>query len=308
MTTAPAISAPAISVIVPHYNAGDALARCLSSLAAQQGAPPFEVIVVDNGSARRPVAEVAAQGFARLVDEPTPGPGPARSHGAHLAQAPLLAFIDSDCMAAPGWLAAIADHFGRHPQTGVIGGDVRIALADPARPTAIEAYESIYGYRMKLYVQRDGYTASCNMAVRRSVFAAVGDFGGIGIAEDVDWGQRASAQGVRIDYVPEMRIATPARSSFAELARKWDRHIGHDFAEAKGMRGRARFAARALALGLSPAAEALVIARSDRVSGVAARLRALACLTRIRLYRCRRMLALALGQGGRSAAGAWRNG
>ena len=298
---------PAITVIVPHFEAAEALARCLASLAAQEEAPPFEVIVVDNGSARRPEAECAAHDFVRLADEPTPGPGPARSRGAHLAQAPLLAFLDCDCLAAAGWLAAIADLFSRHPETGVIGGDVRIALADPARPTAIEAYESVYGYRMQLYIARDGYTASCNMAVRREIFAAVGDFGGIGIAEDVDWGRRATALGVRIAYLPEMRIATPARASFAELARKWDRHIGHDFAAVRSLGGRLRFAARALALGLSPVPEALTIARSSRIGGVGTKLRALACLTRIRLYRCRRMLALTLGQTGRSAAGAWRS-
>lgn len=306
--SAPPPPGPALSVVIPHFDGQAALARCLASLAAQEGAPPFEAIVVDNGSARRPEAECAAHPFVRLADEPVPGPGPARSRGARLARAPLLAFLDCDCIADPGWLAAIAGHFARHPETGVIGGDVAIALADPARPTAIEAYESVYGYRMKLYIERDGYTASCNMAVRAAVFAAVGDFGGIGIAEDVDWGRRATARGIRIDYVPAMRVATPARESFAELARKWDRHIGHDFAALRGPADRLRFAARALALGLSPLPEAWRIARSDRLPGAGARARALGCLARIRLYRARRMLALALGLGGRSAAGAWRGG
>ncbi|GIX15439.1 MAG: hypothetical protein KatS3mg118_3398 [Paracoccaceae bacterium] len=283
---------PRISVVIPHLNQPRTLARCLAALAAQGTAIPFEAIVVDNGSARPPDAEVAAHPFARLAAEPSPGPGPARSRGARLARGDILAFIDADCVPRPGWLAAIMGFLDAHPEIGVIGGDVRIAPADPARLTAIEAYESIWGYRMKLYVERDGYAATCNMAVRASVFAAVGDFAGIGVAEDVDWGRRARALGVRMAYLPQMVVETPARESFAELARKWDRHVGHDFATVRGIGGRLRWGLRALAVAVSPLAEIARLIRSDRIRGAGTRARAFACLLRIRLHRARRMLSL----------------
>lgn len=297
---------PRISVVIPHLNHPEALARCLAALAAQE-APPFEAIVVDNGSRVLPEAEVAAHPFARLETEATPGPGPARSRGAHLAKGEILAFIDADCVARPGWLSAIAGFLDAHPGIGVIGGDVRIACADPARPTAIEAYESVWGYRMRLYVARDGYTATCNMAVRAPVFAAVGDFGGIGIAEDMEWGRRATAMGVGMAYVPDMAIATPARDSFAELARKWDRHVGHDFAAVRGAAGRLRWGLRALALAASPLAEIGRLLGSDRIAGPGARARAFGCLLRVRLYRARRMLGLLTG-GPADLSQRWRQG
>ena len=187
---------PQLTVIIPHLNASVGLGLCLDSLAHQEGEiNGLAIIVVDNGSTELPVSICARYPFVTLLEESIPGPGPARSRGARQAQSPLLAFIDADCTAAPGWLAGIVDHFDRHPETGVLGGDVRIACADPDHPTAIEAYESVYGYRMKLYVERDHYTATCNMGVRRDVFLSVGDFGGLGIAEDMEWGQRASGQG-----------------------------------------------------------------------------------------------------------------
>ncbi|WP_172300487.1 glycosyltransferase family 2 protein [Pseudoruegeria sp. HB172150] len=300
--------APALSVIIPHLNAPDALNRCLASLAGQRGdGVPFEVIVVDNGSAQLPDAICGAFGFVRLEQELTPGPGPARSRGAHLARADLLAFIDCDCIAAPGWIAGIHGYFRDHPETDVIGGDVRIHRADAERPTAIEAYEGVYGYRMKLYVERDGYTATCNMAVRRDTFLQVGDFAGISIAEDVDWGRRATAQGIRIDYAPDICIATPARESFSELTRKWDRHIGHDFAELTSTKDRARWTLRSLSLAASPLAEIPRIAGSDRLSGMNERALAFLGLTRIRFYRCRRMLGLLLSGDDRALSGAWRH-
>ncbi|MGB3244718.1 MAG: glycosyltransferase [Sulfitobacter sp.] len=301
-------SSALLTVVIPHLNAPDALSDCLASLAAEcsNRTSDIAVIVVDNGSSLRPEAVCAVHPFVRLIDEPEPGPGPARSQGARLAKTGIVAFVDADCAVRPGWMTALLDHFRTHPETSVIGGDVRIACADSARPTAIEAYESVYGYRMKLYVERDHYTATCNMAVRRDAFLKVGDFVGIHTAEDVDWGRRATALGLGIDYVPDMVIETPARATFAELARKWDRHISHDFAEITGPMTQVRWVFRALALGASPLAEIPRIIRSDRLSKPRDRCLALACLIRIRLYRCGRMLGLLIGFG-RSSETAWRN-
>lgn len=296
-----------LTVVIPHLNGPDGLQRCLAALAKERATSgvDFAVFVVDNGSKQLPEAVCAAFPFVRLMSESEPGPGPARSHGAAQADTEFLAFIDADCVPRPGWVAQIVAYLAAHPETGVIGGDVRISRAVPGRTTATEAYESVYGYRMQLYVERDHYTATCNMAVRRAVFEAVGSFGGISIAEDVDWGRRATAQGVRIDYVPDMVIETPARADFAELARKWDRHIGHDFAEVTGLAGRVRWLAKALALAVSPLKEIPTILTTDRVTGAGERWLALSMLTRVRLYRCRRMLGLLMGAGPSSMA-AWR--
>lgn len=299
---------PVLSVVIPHLNTPGALGHCLGALAAQRNDQVlFEVIVIDNGSNARPETVCSVYDFVKLVDEPTPGPGPARNRGAHLAQAGLLAFIDSDCVAEPGWIAGIVEYFRAHPETSVIGGDVRIQRADPARPTMIEAYESIYGYRMKLYIERDLYAATCNMAVRRDTFWRVGGFAGISIAEDVDWGQRATGLGAKLDYVPDMRVATPARATFRELARKWDRHIGHDYAKIKRTGDHLRWILRALALAASPLGETVRIARSRRVSGLSERGLALLCLVRIRFYRCRRMLGLLFSGDDRVLSGVWRH-
>ncbi len=289
--------APRISIVIPHLNQPDVLARCLRSLTEQQGDVRFEVIVVDNGSADPPAAVCAAVPGVVLLHEPLPGPGPARNRGAAVARGEVLAFIDADCTAAPGWIAAIAGHFDAPDVAGIVGGDVRIALEQPGRPTVIEAYESVFGYRMRLYIRRDNYTASCNMAVRRDVFDDVGPFPGIAVAEDRAWGQRAVARGHRLAYLPEMLVATPARDSFAALVRKWDRHIAHDHAAlGPGAGARIRWCARALALAVSPAADVTKIATSDRLHGFRARGLAMVGLVRIRLHRARRMLELAAGR------------
>jgi len=288
-----------ISIVIPHLNQPEALERGLAALAAQRGlTSAIEIIVVDNGSRQLPSAVCARFPAVRLLRQPVPGPGPARNMGVAAAHGEILAFIDADCVAAPDWAATIERRFAAEPDATVLGGDVRILQDDPARPTWLEAYESVFAFRMKKYIREKGFTGGGNLAVRSWVFGAVGDFLGINIAEDTEWGQRASAMGYRVRYEPGMVVYHPARRSFAELTRKWDRHIAHDFAEIHGQRRwRTRWLLRALAVAISPLAEIGRIAVSDRLKGLRARLLAIGGVTRIRLYRARRMLALALGGG-----------
>ena len=280
-----------VSVIIPHLNEPEQLAECLASLARQQGAVPFEVIVVDNGSRQWP--DFVERTGARLLRETTPGPGPARNLGAAQAKAPILAFIDADCTAAPNWLAALVAVFDARPEVDVLGGDIRIRPHQADRLTAIEAYESIYSYRTQLYVEQYGFTATGNMAVRAEVFRAVGPFGGIGTMEDTAWGQRASAMGHKLAYVAEARVYTPSCRSFGELARRWDRHVAHEFRETRDQRlGRLRWVGKAAVLAASPLGEIVRIARTGRVNGWRERALALGCVTQVRLYRARKMMGL----------------
>ncbi len=301
MPATPAPS-PEVTVVVPHLNQEEALGRCLASLAAQEAAPAFEVVVVDNGSRRPPEETVAAHPFARLAAEAEPGPGPARNRGAALARGATLAFIDADCRAHPRWLAAIRARLAAGG-ADILGGDVRIPR-EGARATALEAYESVFAYRMERYITEQGFTGTGNLACPRAVFERVGPFAGIGVAEDRDWGRRASALGLATVYVPEMVVWHPARRSFAEYFAKIDRQMAHDHAELPpGLAPRARWAAKAVALALSPPAMLPRILCEDRIAGARERALAFAAMARIRLYRARVMLALLAGRG--PAAGGW---
>jgi glycosyltransferase involved in cell wall biosynthesis len=299
--TQPAL--PQISVVVPHLNQPEHLGNCLRSLGQQTfGLETIEIIVVDNGSRELPEAICAQFNNIRLIQELTPGPGPARNKGVSVSGAPLLAFIDADCIADKKWLAAIAAAFA-DPQTEIIGGDVRIALANPDRMTMLEAYESIYAYRQQEYIERQGFSGTGNLAMRREIYNNVGPFAGIGVAEDREWGKRATKKGFHITYCPRMIVLHPARRSFSELAKKWDRHLAHDYAEqVHGMRSQLRWILKAVVLGLSSATDLRRIYSSSRVTTHRERLLACWMLTRIRLYRARRMIEK-LWFGGNSLTG-----
>ena len=298
---------PEVSVIVPHLNQPDHLGRFLASLHAQDfDMGRAEVIVVDNGSRALPREVVARHPAVALVEEPTPGPGPARNRGVALAKGPILAFADADCQVAPDWLPRILARFAADPGLAILGGDVRVYPQDPARPTMVEAYECVYAFRQKLYIEQQHYSITANMATRRAVFDAVGPFAGIDVSEDLDWGQRAARMGYRTVYDPEMLVRHPARHSLAELQAKWSRHISHHHADfVRGFGGQVKWVAKACVLPLSPLAEIPHLLTTDRLAGAAMRARAFGGLCAIRFWRARRMLAVMLDQGVKTASVEW---
>lgn len=300
------MSCPTISVIIPHYNQPAELILCLEALDGQRGRFELaEIIVVDNGSAASPGWICAGYDKVRLLTETHRGPGPVRNRGAREATGDVLAFIDADCIASPDWLAAISAAFENDPCKTILGGDVRIPRGEaPLGP--VEAFESVFAFRMDKYIAKQNFTGTGNLAVRRDIFRTVGAFCTIERAEDRDWGQRATALGFRVSFEPQMRVYHPARSSFAELARKWDRQLAHDFTAAcERSGGRLRWLVRAAAVAVSPLAALPEVMTSDRLSGASERLAALECLVRIRLYRAYRMLAVLFGDANARALEDW---
>lgn len=108
----------------------------LASLAAQQGAPSFRVIVSDNDET--PSAE-ALVGQARrelgldivYVHAPARNISIARNACLDQAEAELVAFIDDDEIAPPVWLATIAKHLEAQ-DLDVVFGPVRAVYPETA--------------------------------------------------------------------------------------------------------------------------------------------------------------------------------
>ncbi len=290
---------PRASVIIPHLNTPDLLARCLQSVMAQTlDSGSFEVIVVDNGSSR-PLAPVeAAFPGVRFLSEPRPGPGHARNTGIAAAAAPTIVCIDADCRAAPGWLQAAVDAVEADPAHPA-GGEITIDFVDPARLTGIEAYEAVFGFRQRMYIETKRFSVTANLAMARPLHEKIGPFGGIDIAEDLDWGKRAHAAGHATRFVPAMHVLHPARPHMEALQRKWQRHIRHDWTEREGPM--LRWHLRALAMLLSVPVEAVKLFTSPRLHGLGNRLRGVGTLAAIRTFRAAEMLRVAASPGGSGA-------
>ena len=109
-------------------------------------------------------------------------------------------------------------------------------------------------------------------------------------------------------WTPDVIVHHPARRTMDELCDKCDRNVSLDFAEVRGLAGRAKWTAKAVALGLSPLAEIPKIARTDRVAGFRDRGRAFQGLAGFRLYRAKRMLQALVSEDVRTASTRWNRG
>ena len=106
---------PSVSVVIPALDEEKALPEVLESLQRQEGAPPFEVILADGGSADRTAAffsEIAAawpqpRPASLLVESPRRGRAAQMNAGARAARGDVLLFLHADTLLPPGAIAAL---------------------------------------------------------------------------------------------------------------------------------------------------------------------------------------------------------
>jgi glycosyltransferase involved in cell wall biosynthesis len=194
--------APTACVVVPARDARATIARCIRSLAAQRLDAGWEAVLVDDGSSDGTVelAEAAASDGGldlRVIRQERAGPAAARNRGAAESAATALAFLDSDCFPAPGWLHAGLEALraaelvqGRvTPDPGFVRGPFDRTLHVTGPSPLFE---------------------SANLFVRRELFERVRGFEawldpevGKAVAEDVWFGWRARRAGARIAFAPD---------------------------------------------------------------------------------------------------------
>ncbi|MGI4876169.1 MAG: glycosyltransferase family 2 protein [Janthinobacterium lividum] len=273
---------PAVSVIVPHFEDLANLGTCLDALDAQ-GFRDFEIVVADNASpSGKAAVEAVIAGRATLVIAAERGAGAARNAGVAAAGGAILAFTDADCVPTPGWLAAGVAALA---SADLVGGAMRVSFADEAAPTPVEAFERVFAFDNRAYVEGKGFSVTANLFTRRDVFDAVGGFRAH-VSEDADWCLRARDAGYRIAYAANAVVAHPARRTWEQLTRKWERLVRESAAlhTARG-RGAAGWRLRTLLLPVSAVAHLPKVLGSSKLPRIGDRIAAAGVLFRLRLWR-----------------------
>src|SRR5690349_16045680 len=87
---------PSVSVVIPTYNYGRFIAESVES-AIRQTFPPYEVIVVDDGSTDGTGSIVKRFGEkVRYIRQENLGVCAARNHGVQVSKGKVIAFLDAD--------------------------------------------------------------------------------------------------------------------------------------------------------------------------------------------------------------------
>lgn len=120
-----------VAVIIPTLRRPDSLERALRSVFAQTGSlhRVVAIVIADNdpqGSAAALIERLRAAAPVPLTyaHAPNPGVATARNIGLSATDAPLVAFLDDDEAASPGWLAALLDAQGQ-TSADVVFGPIR---------------------------------------------------------------------------------------------------------------------------------------------------------------------------------------
>jgi glycosyltransferase involved in cell wall biosynthesis len=123
-----------IAVVIPAHKRHELLRNAVRSILDQDlDKSEYELVVVDSSpddSVQKVVEELAPQTpcLFHFRQKEAEGPGPSRNLGIATTTAPIIAFMDSDCIATPGWLRAGLAAFS--DQTGIVQGPV---IPDPTK-------------------------------------------------------------------------------------------------------------------------------------------------------------------------------
>jgi GT2 family glycosyltransferase len=161
-----------------------------------------------------------------------------------------------------------------------------------ARITPAEAYEVIFAFDFKKYIEKDKFSGTGNLFVPRKIFEQVGLFRS-SVSEDVEWCRRANAMHMRIGYAEKAIVAHAARREWQSLTRKWDRVLLETILLSREQpHWRLRWLAYTTAVALSPLIHWVRPLFSSRLSGFRAKLMGVIGLIGIRAYRSYHMMRL----------------
>lgn len=196
-----------LSVIVPVYNGGMHISRCLEGLRLSEYSN-FEVIVVDDCSTDNTKLIVERYPVRCIRTPRTLGPAGARNMGIGYADAGIVVFVDADVVLPPNALGIIAKEFERDPQMAAMFGSYD---EEPAWDDFCSQYKNLmHSYvHQKSNVRATTFWAGCG-AVRKEIFIQVGGFDFIRYRkpsiEDIELGYRLVRGGQHIQLNKQLQV------------------------------------------------------------------------------------------------------
>ena len=243
---------PTIDVILCTRNRGGLLSNTLDSLRAitpppshvgdggpsdspsgqrtadgGQRPPPsaFNIYIIDqsqNDDTARVAQPVCDQDPRfHLIRTPTQGLDVARNIGARAGSGEVIAYIDDDCRAAPGWIQGLLAEYVRDPQVWAVFGRTIPGQTAHAHTPANRFDQALpmamVDYKQRRVFERNrfdlGFGHGANMSFARSTFARIGMFdellgtgGKLRSWPERDFGYRILKAGGRIVYTPDALV------------------------------------------------------------------------------------------------------
>jgi len=192
-----------LSVIIPNYNGGAAIGKCLEAAFSSKYSR-FEVIVVDDCSTDDSV-EIIKKFPCTLVQlREHSGASRARNAGAEQGKGEILFFIDADCVVREDTLSLAVKSISGRENTVIGGTYTRIPYDD----TFFSTFQSVFVNYSETKKERPDYIATHAMVIDSGLFKKTGGFSEVflPILEDVEFSHRLRRLGHRLEMHPDILV------------------------------------------------------------------------------------------------------
>jgi glycosyltransferase involved in cell wall biosynthesis len=229
---------PAVSVLMPCYNAANTVELALVSI-AQQTYPNFEVVAVDDGSTDATLGILQAwagrDSRFRVISRPHGGVIAAANAGLAACRAPYVARMDADDRSHPDRLSQQVVFLDEHPDIAAVSSLVAAFPQDQVREgfrVYIQWLNSLItdeDIRREIFVESP--LPNPSVTVRSDWLARMGGYQEYGWPEDYDLWLRMYLAGARFAKIPEVLLEW--REHPGRLTRTDSRYSVKNFLRAK---------------------------------------------------------------------------
>jgi len=206
-----------ISVIIPSYNSENTISKCLNSVQNQNYSGEYEIILIDSSVDKTP--QIVSSNYPDVkfihLNQKT-DPGAARNIGIEKARGDIIAFIDSDCIAAIDWLENIEK--AHESSYNIIGGVVNNGN-EKNDLVAWAGYISEFREFLPEHPKKEvSHIPTCNISYQRKIFNKFGLFEGKYYPqEDLVYNYNLRQNGEKILLDPTIHIFHHHRSSLRDF-------------------------------------------------------------------------------------------
>lgn len=194
-----------ISVIIPVFNGGRKIRRCVRALKRQETRRAYEIIIVDDGSTDGCLRWIQGNGI-RIFRQTNQGPAAARNLGVQKARGRIVLFTDADCEPVEDWIEQMVRPLEDHSISGVKGSYLTRQRKVVSRFVQLE-YEGKYE-KMKRDCHIDFIDTYAAGFVKKD-FLAAGQYDTrfpTASVEDQEFSFRMWKKGYRMVFNPDARV------------------------------------------------------------------------------------------------------
>ena len=198
-----------LSVIIPVYNAGLLIDRCLDSIFSQNGAYQVEVICIDDGSTDNSVEIIRQrkESSIRLLMQPNSGPACARNKGITAAEGRYIAFLDADDYWEKGFIEKTLSFLQTHVECIAVSvGQKHITMSgESIVPSCMSEYNVpiVIDDFYKFWARYFHVCTGCIVIRTDVVLATGGQREDLRICEDLEFWALLATYG-RFGFIPEV--------------------------------------------------------------------------------------------------------